>query len=63
MPRIKSAKRYKVWGTKGFCCKLEDGCKAVYVMANRVFRRKTRQYLNLVKNGREIESWKRGKKS
>ena len=55
MPRIKSAKRYKVWGTKGFCCKFEDGCKAVYVMANRVFRRKTRQYLKLVKNGREIE--------
>ena len=38
MPRIKSAKRYKVWGTKGFCCKFEDGCKAVYVMANRVYR-------------------------
>nr|DAU77203.1 MAG TPA: hypothetical protein [Caudoviricetes sp.] len=55
MPRIKSAKRYKVWGTRGFCCKFEDGCKAVYVMANRVFRRKTRQYLKLVKNGREIE--------
>ena len=55
MSRIKSAKRYKIWGTRGFCCKFEDGCKAVYVMANRVFRRKTRQYLKLVKNGREIE--------
>ena len=55
MPRIKSAKRYKIWGTRGFCCKFEDGCKAAYVIANRVFRRKTRQYLKLVKNGREIE--------
>ena len=53
---IKAVKEYdNVWGTKGFCCKFEDGCKAVYVMANRVFRRKTRQYLKLVKNGREIE--------
>ena len=24
MPRIKSAKRYKIWGTRGFCCKFED---------------------------------------
>lgn len=29
MPRIKSAKRYKIWGSRGFCCKFEDGCKAV----------------------------------
>ena len=43
MPRIKSAKRYKIWGTRGFCCKFEDGCKAAYIIANRVFRRKTRQ--------------------
>nr|DAJ28344.1 MAG TPA: hypothetical protein [Caudoviricetes sp.] len=55
MSRIKSAKRYKIWGSRGFCCKFEDGCKAAYVIANRVFRRKTRQYLKLVKNGREIE--------
>ena len=55
MSRIKSAKRYKIWGTSGFCCKFEDGCKAAYIIANRVFRRKTRQYLKLVKNGREIE--------
>ena len=30
MSRIKSAKRYKIWGTRGFCCKFEDGCKAAY---------------------------------
>ena len=34
MSRIKSAKRYKIWGTRGFCCKFEDGCKAAYVIAD-----------------------------
>lgn len=24
MSRIKSAKRYKIWGTRGFCCKFEE---------------------------------------
>ena len=49
MSRIKSAKRYKIWGTRGFCCKFEDGCKAAYVIANRVFREKLDNILSLLK--------------
>jgi hypothetical protein len=49
MSRIKSAKRYKIWGSRGFCCKFEDGCKAVYVLPTEYSVEKLDNILSLLK--------------
>lgn len=51
MPRIKSAKRYKIWGSRGFCCKFEDGCKAAYGWLTAYTVEKLDNILSLLKMG------------